>query len=183
MNVALYVRVSTEEQTTENQLPALYDMAMRRGWTVVRVYRESESAWKAGHQKELQDLMVGAIRREFDIVMVWALDRLTRGGALAILELVHRMKGYGVQIISLQEPWTEAPGEIGEILYAIAGWVARMESERRSERTRAGLERARAQGKRLGRPEGSRDKNGRKKTGYKKRWILEAEAREKRAGK
>ncbi|MFC1958461.1 hypothetical protein ACFLV6_00855 [Chloroflexota bacterium] len=59
--------------------------------------------------------------------------------------------------------WTEAPGEIGEILYAIAGWVARMECQRRSERTKAGLDRAIRQGKKLGRPRGSRDKKKRRK--------------------
>ena len=68
-------------------------------------------------------------------MLVWALDRLSREGAAAILNLVNTLKAYGVKVISYQEPWTEAPGEIGEILFAIAGWVARMESERRSERT------------------------------------------------
>ena len=84
-------------------------------------------------------------------MLVWALDRLSREGALAILTLVHRLRVYGVKVISYQESWTEAPGEPGELLFAIAGWVARMESQRRSERTKAGLARARAQGKRLGR--------------------------------
>jgi len=76
---------------------------------------------------------------------------------------VNNLKVYGVRVISYQEPWTEAPGEIGEVLYAIAGWVAKMESKRRSERTKAGLERALRQGKRLGRPQGSKDKRKRKR--------------------
>ncbi len=97
------------------------------------------------------------------MVLVWALDRLSREGALAILSLVHKLSACGVKVLSNQEPWTEAPGEIGEILYAIAGWVARMESQRRSERTRAGLARVRAQGKRLGRPPGSKDRKKRKR--------------------
>ncbi len=66
-------------------------------------------------------------------------------------------------MISLQESWTEAPGELAEIRYAIAGWVARMESQRRSERTKAGLARARGAGVRLGRPPGAKDKKRRKK--------------------
>ena len=61
----------------------------------------------------------------------------------------------GVQVWSLQEPWTEAGGELLDLLLAIAGRVARMESNRRSERTKAGLQRAVSQGKRLGRPPGS----------------------------
>ena len=68
---------------------------------------------------------------------------------MAILTLVNRLKNCGIKVISYQESWTEAPGELGELLYALAGWVARMESQRRSERTRAGLARAKAQGMRL----------------------------------
>ena len=66
-------------------------------------------------------------------------------------------------MLSYQESWTEAPGELAELLYALTGWVARMESQRRSERTRAGLARVKAQGKRLGRPPGSKDKRRRRR--------------------
>ncbi len=65
---------------------------------------------------------------------------------------------FSIRVISYQESWIESPGEIGEILYAIAGWVAEMESKKRSERTKAGLDWARANGKRFGRPAGRKDK-------------------------
>ena len=81
--------------------------------------------------------------------------------ALAILTLVSRLKICGVEVISFQESWTEAPGELGKLLYALTGWVARMENQRRSERTKAGLAKVRAQGRRLGRPPGSKDKRKR----------------------
>ena len=84
--------------------------------------------------------------------MVWALDRLSREGALAILSLVSKLSARRVKVPSYQESWIEAPGELAELLYALTGWVARMESQRRSERTRAGLARVKAQGKSLGRP-------------------------------
>ena len=77
--------------------------------------------------------------------------------------IVSKLSRYGVKVLSYQESWTEAPGELGELLFAIAGWVARMESQRRSERTKAGLARARAHGKRLGRPPGSKDRRKRRK--------------------
>ena len=96
-------------------------------------------------------------------MLVWALDRLSREGPLAILTIVNRLKNYGVKVLSYQESWTEAPGELGELLYALTGWVARMESQRRSERTKAGLARVKAQGKRLGRPPGSKDKRKRRR--------------------
>ncbi|MES0329557.1 MAG: recombinase family protein, partial [Dehalococcoidales bacterium] len=120
MRVCIYSRVSTCRQDTENQSMVLTEWAEGRGWEVVKVYEEYETAWKAGHQAELAHLKADAARRRFDIVLVWALDRLSREGALAILSLVSRLKQYGVRIISYQEPWTEAPGEIAEILYSIA---------------------------------------------------------------
>ncbi len=173
MRVCIYSRVSTSRQDAENQTMALTEWANQRGFEVVKVYEESESAWKAGHQAELAQLKTDAARRRFDILLVWALDRLSREGALAILSLVSRLKQYGVRIISYQEPWTEAPGEIAEILYSITGWVARMESQRRSERTKAGLAKAIACGKKLGRPRGSKDKRRRKKRSPKLVPILD----------
>jgi len=108
-------------------------------------------------------LLDNAVKRKFDVVLVWSLDRLSREGPLSILTLVNRLKNCGVKVISYQESWTEAPGELGDLLYALSGWVARMESQRRSERTKAGLARLVAQGKRLGRPPGSKDKKKRRK--------------------
>ncbi len=163
MKACIYSRVSTGEQDTENQTMVLGKWAEQRGFKVVALYEEAETAWKAGHQKELSRLLDGAYKGKFQAVLIWSLDRLSREGALAILSLIHRLNKLGVGVLSYQEPWTEAPGEIGEILYAIAGWVARMESQRRSERTIAGLARVRAQGKRLGRPPGSKDKRKRRR--------------------
>ena len=173
MKAALYLRVSTTDQTTDNQLLALESYATSKGYEVVAIYRENESAWKAGHQKELARLLADCRngRHRVDVALVWALDRLNREGAAAILNLVNTFKAYGVRVISYQESWTEAPGAIGEVLYAIAGWVAKMESERRSERTKAGLARAVKEGKRLGRPVGSQDRNGRRKSGYLLRYA------------
>ena len=94
---------------------------------------------------------------------MWSLDRLSREGPFAILTLVNRLKNCGVKVISYQETWTEAPGELADLLYALTGWVARMESQRRSERTKAGLARVVAQGRKLGRPKGSKDKRRRRR--------------------
>ena len=163
MKVCIYSRVSTGEQETKNQYMVLSDWAKQRGYEVVSIYQEEESAWKAGHQRELANLVTDARRRKFQAVLVWALDRLSREGALAILSLVQKLSACGVKVLSYQESWTEAPGELAELLYALTGWVARMESQRRSERTKAGLARVKAQGKRLGRPPGSKDKRRRKR--------------------
>jgi DNA invertase Pin-like site-specific DNA recombinase len=159
----IYSRVSTEEQSTANQVNILAEWAETRGFTVVEIYQEQESAWRNGHQQELARLSRDAYRGRFSIILIWSLDRLSREGSLAILQLVNKFCTRGVKVLSYQEPWTEAPGELGELLFALAGWVARMESQRRSERTKAGLARVKAQGKRLGRPSGSKDKKKRRR--------------------
>jgi len=161
--VAIYCRVSTEEQKVQNQLAVLESLADRRGWQVVAVYQEAESAWRDGQQRELARLVQDARVAKFDTVLVWSLDRLSRQGALAILRLIDRLRHFGVNIISHQESWTEAPGDLAELLYSIAGWVAKSESKRISERTKAGLETRRRQGKPIGRPKGSKDKKKRKR--------------------
>ncbi len=163
MKVCIYGRVSTGEQDAENQIMALTTWADQRGYEVVKVYQEEESAWKSGHQRVLTHLIADARRRKFQAVLVWALDRLSREGALAILSLVHKLSSNGVKVLSYQESWTEAPGELAELLYALSGWVAKMESQRRSERTKAGLARVKAQGKRLGRLHGSKDRRKRRR--------------------
>lgn len=159
----IYARVSGKAQETANQIDILTTWARQKDFEIVEIYQEQESAWKVGHQKELARLKADVIRHRFEVVLVWALDRLSREGSAAILNLIDSLKAYGVRVLSYQESWTEAPGAIGEVLYAIAGWVAKMESQRRSERTKAGLARAIAQGKKLGRPKGSKDKRKRKK--------------------
>ena len=161
MKVIIYSRVSTGEQDTTNQTAVLTDWAKRRGFEVNGIYQEEESAWKAGHQRELARLLDDASKRRFDTILVWTFDRRSREGPLAILTLVNRLKICGVKVLSYQESWTEAPGELGELMYALTGWVARMESQRRSERTKAGLAKVRAQGRHLGRPPRSKDKRKR----------------------
>jgi len=163
MKCCLYLRVSTTQQDTENQAIALTQWAQQRGFDIVKVYEEEESAWRAGHQRQLAELLVDARKPKFRVVLVWALDRLSREGSAAILGIGSKLSRHGVKVLSYQESWTEAPGELGELLFAIAGWVARMESQRRSKRTKAGLARAKAQGKRLGRPPGSKDRRKRRK--------------------
>ncbi len=159
----IYARVSTSDQDVSNQLIALEGYARSRDLEIIATYQEEESAWKAGHQKELAKLIKDARAGKFQVVLVWALDRLSREGSLAILSLVARLGAYKVKVISHQEPWTEAPGELQEILLSLAGWVARMSSQRISERTKAGLVRRAKEGNILGRPPGSADKKKRKR--------------------
>lgn len=163
--VAIYARVSTDEQTVDNQLPLIEAHAQGRGYEVAEVYQESETAWKAGHQRELSRLLddIRSGRRKYDYLMVWSLDRLCRLGIGPVLQLISTFETYGCHVISLKESWTEVDGPMRELFIAIAAWVGKFESDRRSERTRAGLERVRANGRRLGRPPGKKDGKPRRK--------------------
>ncbi len=171
VKAGILVRVSDPGQHTDNQLSDLLAWTERRGFDVMATYEFQESAWKGAHQKQLSQVYRDARTGKFQVLLVWALDRLSREGPLATLEIVHRLGQSGVQVWSLQEPWTEAGGDLLDLLLAIAGWVARMESNRRSERTKAGLQRAVNQGKRLGRPPGSKDRINRSRRGYLLRWA------------
>lgn len=167
MKVAIYCRVSTAEQDTANQLLALEKLAQDRGWEVVEVYREEASAWKDGHQQELSRLLKDASRHRFNAVLVWALDRLTRQGIGSILQLVDTLKEYKVKVISYQDSWTQFPNEaMEELFYAVAGWAAKFESDRRSERIKAAVAKRRDKGLPVGRLKGAKDRKPRKKTGY-----------------
>lgn len=112
----------------------LTDWANQRGFDVIKIYEEEESAWKSGHQKQLAQLKADAARHRFDVVLIWALDRLSRGGALAILSLVNILKAYGVRIISHQEAWTEAPGELAEV-FVLNSRLGGQNGEPEAERT------------------------------------------------
>jgi len=167
MRTAIYARVSTDEQTTENQIPVLEAYAAREGWEVKRIYSEEASAWRVGHQKELKELLTRASYHEYDIILVWSLDRLTRQGIGTIMDLVNTFKRYGCRVVSQQESWTQqSDGMMADLLYAITAWVAEFESKRRSERIKAALARKRAKGELVGRHPGAKDKSKRKRTGY-----------------
>ncbi len=125
--VVIYLRVSSSEQTTENQLPALQKWVADRGHELVAVYAENESAWQSGHQRELSRLFADLPKRKVDICLVWALDRLTREGIAKVFELINKFKFYGVRVISYQESWTEQSGPTADLLYAITAWVAEFE--------------------------------------------------------
>ncbi len=133
---------------------------------MVITYEAVASGWKGQQHKQLTELYQDAHLGKFQYVLCWALDRLSREGVSATLEIINRLGSSGVKVVSLQESWTEVDGPLRELLLSIVAWVARMESERRSERTKAGLARAVNQGRTLGRPKGAKDSRKRKRTGY-----------------
>ena len=171
MKAALYLRVSSKEQHTENQLQPLEQFCNQRGFEVVNVYAENESAWQAGHQYEWARLMIDAESRRFNVVVVWALDRVTRQGVSSLFLQIQELRRYNVGLISVQEQWLEGLGEFSELFVSMCGFIANFESRRRSERTKAGLARAVKNGSKLGRRTGSKDKVRRKRSGYFNRYA------------
>jgi len=146
---ALYLRVSTGEQNLGNQRPDLEQLARVRGLDIAAVYEEKASAVKS--RPEFNKLMADAHTGKFGVVIVWALDRLGRS-MVGNLTTVLTLDNMGVQVISGREPWLDMGGPIRSLLIAVFSWVAEQERLRIVERTRAGLDHARAKGIRLGRP-------------------------------
>lgn len=164
---ALYLRVSTEDQTEENQAPELRQLAERRGWTPVE-YRETASG-AAKVRPVLDQLMADAKAGKVGAVVVWALDRLSRQGAGPVLNMVGELDRVGVALVSVREPWLDTAGPFRDVIVSLCATFARLERERliertcaalgrvaREEATAAGRERRRAAGKKaIGRPRAS----------------------------
>jgi DNA invertase Pin-like site-specific DNA recombinase len=147
---ALYLRVSTDEQTAENQRPELERIAALRGYQVESTYSETVSG-AARKLPELERLMRDAQRHKLDVVMVWALDRLGRRMGEVVAKVLE-LERLGVDLVSVQEPWLDTGGPVRSLLVSVFAWVAEQERGRLVERTNAGLARARAKGVILGRP-------------------------------
>jgi DNA invertase Pin-like site-specific DNA recombinase len=154
MRAALYARVSTLDQHVENQLTELRTYCERRGWTAVEYVDRGVSGSK-DRRPALDAMLAAAKRRKFDVLVVWRLDRLGRTlrHLILMLDEVHAL---GVAFVSLAEG-IDATTPAGRLQLHVLGAIAEFERARIQERVRAGLSRARAQGKKLGRPRRSMD--------------------------
>lgn len=152
MKVALYSRVSTKDgqQDVSNQLVQLRQFCAASGYEIHHEYVDHESA-KSGDRAQFQAMLSDADKRNFGAVLVWALDRLTREGIEETFAYIKRLKSNGVDFISYSEAHFRTTGPAGELMLAIAAWIAKQERQRISDRTKAGLETARRKGKKLGR--------------------------------
>jgi DNA invertase Pin-like site-specific DNA recombinase len=153
MRAALYARVSTKDkgQDTENQLRQLRDFSGTQGWTITAEYVDRASG-KRGDREQFKKMFEASSRREFDILLFWSLDRLSREGTVETLNYLQRLTSYGVNYRSFTEQYLDSTGLFKEAVVGILAAVAKQERVRLSERTIAGLQRARAQGRVGGRP-------------------------------
>ena len=123
------------------------------GYIIVGEYVDHESGSKSADQRQqLGRLFAAAAQREFDILLVWALDRFSRKGMASTVADLQRLASYGVSFHSFTEEHVSTDNElVRNVLLAVLASLAKLERQKISERTKAGLERARAKGKRLGR--------------------------------
>ena len=152
MKAALYLRISTDKQELENQLEPLKKFAKGRGLKVVQVYRDMATG-KNSNRPALNKMLKDAHRHAFDVIVVWALDRLSREGMSRTVQLIEMLERMGIGVISYSEPYLDTTNELARnILLALVSTLAKAERERISERTKAGLARVKRSGKKLGRP-------------------------------
>jgi DNA invertase Pin-like site-specific DNA recombinase len=153
LRVALYARVSKDDgrMEVENQLQELREFCDRSRWTISHEYIDKMTASKSD-RPQFQKLFEDASKRKFDLVLFWALDRFSREGTLATLQHLEKLSGYGVNWRSYQESYFDSCGPFKDVVVSLMATLAKQERLRISERTRAGLKRARREGKVLGRP-------------------------------
>lgn len=158
--VASYLRVSTAEQTVENQQRELEAVAARHGWTVVATFSDAGiSGTKGRDQRPGYDrLCRGIARRDFDQVAAWSVDRLGRS-LQELVGFLAELHAKGVDLY-LHQQGLDTSTPAGKAMFQMMGVFAEFERAMIVERVNAGLARARAQGKRLGRPTLPADKEG-----------------------
>jgi len=155
MKVAIYARVSTDDkgQDVENQLVQLRQFCKAREYEVYGEYKENITGTGKRVRPQFERMMEEARKRKFDAVLVWAYDRFSRAG-LKDIKYILDLNEWGVKFISYQEPFLDTTNQLSEMLIPIFAWIAKQEAKKISERTKAGLERAKREGKTLGRPQG-----------------------------
>jgi DNA invertase Pin-like site-specific DNA recombinase len=158
MNCAIYARVSTRDkgQDFTNQLLALREFASRQHWNISREYVDQVTG-ASDNRPQFQRMFQDASQRKFDVLLFWSLDRLSREGVLETLQHLQRLTSYGICWRSYTEQYLDSTGIFRDAVIGILAAIAKQERVRLAERTRAGLERVRQAGKKLGRPAAKAD--------------------------
>jgi len=148
--VALYARVSTNDQTTENQLEDLRRYAEERGWAVHEEYVDHAISGSKSSRPALDRMMSAARKKRFSVVLVWRFDRFARSVKHLVLAL-EELRGLSIGFVSYQEN-VDTNSPLGAAIFTIIAAMAQLERDIIIERVHAGLRRAKAQGKKVGRP-------------------------------
>jgi DNA invertase Pin-like site-specific DNA recombinase len=175
---AIFARVSTTDQHAENQLDELRAWAGRRGLDVAAEFITEDSAWLNGNGKGAEfdrkraELVNGARLGHYSVVLVWAIDRLSRKGILDTLGTLTALYDIGAEVWSHQEPWlvTSEP-RMRELLVSFMAWMAEQESARRSARVKLAMQRPEVKARLSGRRPRGDDKRKRSTGGYSAAWT------------
>jgi DNA invertase Pin-like site-specific DNA recombinase len=148
--VAIYLRVSTASQTVENQRLELEAYCQRQGWSISQVYEDAGVSGSKYDRPALQKMLADANKGKFNVLMVWSIDRLARSTS-DLLHILQQIKANGVDFVSTtQNLDTSSP--MGKMVFTFLGAIAEFERQTIVERVRSGIQRAKAEGVRIGRP-------------------------------
>ena len=162
---AVYVRVSTHKQDAENQRLQLLPYCEKAGYQVSQIYTDIVSG-SEDNRPAFNELFRDAHMRKFDVVVFWALDRFSRSGIYFTIQKLLELRNLGIDFDSYQEQYLRTIGPFGDAVLGILATVAKIERERLSERTKAGMARKRLTGWVPGRKKGEKDKKPRRRKGY-----------------
>lgn len=156
--VGIYARVSTMDrgQDVDNQLNQLKEYCRNKGYEIFNIYSDQITGTGRKKRPEFERMINDAKQRKFNILLVWAYDRFSRAG-LTDIQIILDIHSRGVKFVSYTEPFLDMSSPTGELMLPFMAWISKQESRRMSERVKAGLIRARAEGKRLGRRETTLD--------------------------
>jgi DNA invertase Pin-like site-specific DNA recombinase len=153
MRVAIYARVSTsdKDQNPDTQLLPLREFVQAQGWDVAREFVDHASATDLRGRTAWRRLLDEAAKRKVDAILCWKLDRAFRSVAHASTTL-QDLKRWGVGLRSYTEPWADTTSAQGELVFNLLATFAQFERSLIAERVKAGMARAKKQGKHVGRP-------------------------------
>jgi putative DNA-invertase from lambdoid prophage Rac len=183
---AIWARVSTHDQHTGNQLTELRAWAEQMGLEIVAEYVTEDSAWAssngngkgAAFEAKRQEVLRGVRQGKHPVVLCWAIDRLSRRGTEDMARYLRLLAEAGADVRSKHDPWLHTSDPMArELLIGVFSTLAKYESQRRSDRIRAGLARRRAEGLPVGRQPGATDKAQRRRSGYVAAWEADGARR------
>ncbi len=150
MNVAIYTRVSTrEKQTTENQIIQLKEYCLKCNYTIYNIYNDVISG-KETSRPAFDKLFNDAHKKVFDMVLFWDFSRFSRAGTYHTLMKLKELENLNIEYKSYSEPYIDSAGQFKDVLISLLSSIAKAEREKISQRTIAGLDRAKKQGVKLG---------------------------------
>ncbi len=165
--VAIYVRVSTNKQELQNQIKDLTEYCNKKNYEIYRIYKDIITG-KSLNRAAFTELFEDAHKMLFDVVLFWDLSRFSRSGTLYTLQKLKELENLTIDWESYQEPYFRSAGQFRDVVISIMATIAKMEKDKISERTKAGMRIKKLQGKHIGRPKGSQDKTPRLRLYWKK---------------